>query len=136
MDDITGRARNNVEEAISHITTQKERYLVWAEDAKHFFESENREATWRGMVFNPTKTKLLCISATQNSSMSSFIYVEDATIKSSPTMKVVGYTFGSRPGPAAHLADDRARVLARMWILRNLKKAQIPAPWSAYNEMP
>ena len=127
VDDITGRSRNNVEQAISHYTTKKERRLVWAEDAEHFFDSVNRKATQRGMVVNPTKTKLVCIAAAQNSAVSSFINVGDTTIRSGPTMKVVGYTFGSRPGPAAHLADVRARVLARMWILRNLKKAQIPS---------
>ena len=39
-------------------------------------------------------------------------------------MKIVGFTFGRRPGLAAHI---RKRVAAHTWIIRTLKRAGIPS---------
>ena len=113
-------------EAVSTFTTNKEVKEVWARGAERFYQDVTANADERGMRVNPEKTQLLCISAAIHSDVSSYIVVAGRRVDSNKTMKIVGYTFGSKPGPAAHVEQILRKCVARSWILHNLKKALIP----------
>lgn len=127
VDDVTGRCCNDVTAAISYLTTSKERKSVWADGAQAFYQGIVNEAGLKGMRVNPKKTKMVCISAAINSEVTSFIEVDGERVESQNTLKIVGYTFGKRPGQQAHLDNVGRRVAQRSWIVRNLKKAGVPS---------
>ena len=126
VDDITGRCRNDTTAALSHFTTNREQKKIWAEGAQDFYDCVSDNAVARGMVVNPRKTKMVCITAPVGAEVSSFIRAGGTTIESQDTLSIVGYTFGKKPGPQAHLDSIKRKVSARSWIVRNLKKPQIP----------
>ena len=72
--------------------------LITYQSNYHIYETIPDNATAKGMKVNPRKTKLLCISAAQCSEVSSFIEVDGERIESADSLKVVGFTFGRRPG--------------------------------------
>ena len=51
------------------------------------------------MLVNEAKTQLLCITSAINYDVRSEMCVGGNTITSADTLKIVGYTFGRRPGP-------------------------------------
>ena len=127
VDDVTGKTKDNFKHTTCHITTQKKRRMIWAESAQSFYNSVATNCLDKQMVVNPQKTKLLCISPAIHSDVSSYVVVDGNLVTCADTLKIVGYTFEQRTGPAAHVVDIRSKVIARMWILRNLKRAGIPA---------
>ena len=46
-------------------------------------------------------------------------------IKSSETMKILGFVFGSRPTADAHIASIKTKFRRRLWLLRNLKRSNL-----------
>ena len=126
VDDITGREKNDMTTGIMSWSTRKEERLLFAKGAQDFFESARTNAVEAGMVVNQSKTQILCVSAARNSNVRSFISVEGNTLISSDKMKIVGYTQGRRAGVAEHIRSIRTKFARRSWVLRNLKKANIP----------
>ena len=76
------------------------------------------------MKINVKKTQLLVISPPNGYQTSAVMRQDDGgNIALVETMKLVGFTFGSRPGAAAHLEVVRDRIKRRMWMLYNLRDA-------------
>ena len=114
-------------DARSHISTVKEKKHLWAAGDQSFYEVVVKNSESKKMVMNPRKTKLVCISPAIYSEVTSFVRIGGDELQSENSMKIVGYTFGRRPGPAAHIEDVRKRVAMRTWIIRNLKRAGVPS---------
>lgn len=57
--------------------------------------------------------------------MRSFIRLPQGPRISSDTLKVVGYTFGRRPGPAEHIKQLRKSYGARAWVIRHLRRLDL-----------
>ena len=77
------------------------------------------------MTVNAKKTQILCISSTKARETSSFIVTADSEIHSQERLKILGFTFSSRPNAAAHLEEVTKKFKCRLWLLRNLKKAKV-----------
>ena len=97
---------------------------------KHDLLSQNvfrrvvRKAESRGMVVNKGKTKMLCISDAQSYKARSYLLDGDGSeIKSSESMKILGFHLDSRPSAHAHISALKKRMRDTTWILRHLKLA-------------
>lgn len=71
---------------------------------------------------NDMKTQLLCLTSAINYDVRSFIRLPEGQLTSGETLKVVGFTFGRRPGPSEHIKALRRSYGARAWVLRHLKR--------------
>ena len=74
------------------------------------------------MLVNDSKTQLLCITTAINYDVRAQIKVGDEIITSADTLKIVGFTFGRRPGAAAHVKALRRKYGVRAHIIRHLKQ--------------
>ena len=78
------------------------------------------------MSVNQKKTQLLAISASSTEDVTTFIRMPDGTVTmSQPTLKILGFVFGSRPSVQPHLDHICMKFRARVWIIRHLKQAKI-----------
>ena len=76
------------------------------------------------MKINAKKTQLLVISPPNGYDTSAVLRQEgEEEVWSVDTLKLVGFTFGLRPGAAAHLEVIHARFRRRVWMLYNLRDA-------------
>ena len=79
------------------------------------------------MKMNDAKTQLLCVSTAINYQVRASIDMAGGTLVSGDTLKVVGFTFGRRPGAGEHVVALRKKYGARAYIIRHLKKINTPA---------
>ena len=77
------------------------------------------------MLVNEKKTQLLCITSAINYDVRSFVRLPGEVRTSTDTLKVVGFTFGRRPGAAEHVKALRRSYGARSWAIRHLKRSGI-----------
>ena len=80
----------------------------------------------KGMKFNSSKTKLLCISdAISYLPEVQIRDVDDSLITSSPedSMKMLGFHFSTKPNVNKHIEVLMRRFRARFWILIHLRNA-------------
>ena len=81
-----------------------------------------------GMKVNPKKTQALCITSAKNMVCSSYINDPNGgKIKSSNKLKILGFYFNTTPSPQAQIDRMVRKVRMRLWMLRYLKTAGLPA---------
>ena len=74
-----------------------------------------------GMKVNTLKTNQICISDALSFRATAHIFTEGGEkIECSENLKVLGYTFGSKPTCAAHIETVRRGVRGRYWLLIHL----------------
>ena len=71
------------------------------------------------------KNQLLCISPINYCETTSYIQIDSECIASQASLKLLGFTFGNRPGIAAHLESMWSKYSARAWAIRRLKKVKV-----------
>ena len=125
IDDISAAVKCDVTGAQMFISTQKERRIIHARDCQVFFENVKNNCERRGMRVNDGKTQLLCISTAINYDVRAEITAGESNIQSADTLKIVGFTFGRRPGAAAHVDALRRNYGARAHVIRHLKQNDI-----------
>ena len=110
----------HTDQASVHISTASPTAMFDRLDMKEL----NRRAEAINMEINIKKTQLLVITP-PNGYQSSAVMRQDngESITSVETMKLVGFTFGSRPGAAAHLEVVQDIIRRWMWMLYNLSDA-------------
>ena len=110
--------------APSHITHKKEVKLAHAAKSEQFLKLTAQNAARIGMKINISKTKLLCITVAKNSMVNTYINASKKEIISgSETLKMLGFVFGRRPNAQAHVTYIKKKFYGKLWILRNLMKA-------------
>ena len=78
------------------------------------------------MKINQKKTQLLCISGRNDSTVNTYVRATTGDIiKSSDTLKILGFTFGTDPTPEAHIKKVEESFRKKIWTLRYLKKAKL-----------
>ena len=77
------------------------------------------------MKINNKKTQLLCISSRSDSDIMSYINASSERIISSESLKILGFTFGTKPNASAHISKVEQKFGCKIWTLRCLKKARI-----------
>ena len=75
-----------------------------------------------GMRVNVKKTQLLCISPNNGCLTSAVIQASGETIRSSTTMRLVGFTFGASPSTDAHVYGIREECRRKVWFLFHREK--------------
>ena len=76
-----------------------------------------------GMKVNTSKTNQICISDSLTFKAESHFYTkEGCRIESSDSMKVLGFTFGSKPNCSRHVDAVRRSVRGRYWLLIHMKQ--------------
>ena len=96
---------------------------------KHAVASQNmfrrvvNNAEEIGMKVNSSKTKQICISDSLSFKASAHIYTtEGERIGTEEHMKVLGFTFGSRPNCSVHIETVRRSFRGRYWLLIHLRQ--------------
>ena len=111
-----------------HISMHKEKRLIHAGDCQSFMETVKNNCERIGLKVNAAKTQLLCISTAINYDVRARILTDDVEITSADTLKIVGFTFGRRPGVGAHVDALRRKYGARAYVIRHLKhQAGLPS---------
>ena len=110
IDDLTGISKYANTDAVSTYTTEKETRVLRAWETERFYNQVAENAARIGMVVNPKKTQLLCVSTTLHSNITSYIVADGEKISSQDALKTVGFHIGNKPGAHAHVAALRKKA--------------------------
>ena len=125
IDDYNIIEKVRVDSAISHFTTQRPSYEVHAPQSENMFGTVKENAKDIGMVVNDEKTQLICIQS-RRSNVSSYIRTgekKEIIERSSNSLKILGFTFGSTPDASTNTDIMIRKFSSRLWALRFLKRA-------------
>lgn len=123
IDDFTTIEKVKVVGSVSHITTGTCKTLVHANKGQAVFMNTGALARERNMKVNGKKTQMLCISG-HSHEVKSYINIGDGKkIVSGDTMKILGFTFGTRPTAQAHINVLLPKMRRRLWMLTHLQSA-------------
>ena len=87
----------------------KQRITIHASQGEIFFKRIIASSDEIGMKVNENKTQLLCISASNESTVSFYIKLLDGSrIQSGDDLKILGFYFDSKPSVAYHIEKLRA----------------------------
>ena len=75
------------------------------------------------MRVNCEKTQLLCVSSNVINSVKSYIRYKGSEIRSTDKLKILGFTFGSKPNVQAHVDALVYKFRSRLWALRHLRRS-------------
>ena len=114
--------------AIRHLSIQGPRESLPAEFTKEALGAVAARADDIGMKVNCSKTQMLCFSSDNGYSTSAQIEVGGEVIKSTDTMKLLGFMLGTAPGVSAHVAHLLAKFRGKFWSLIHLRQAGIKGP--------
>ena len=126
VDDQTFLETAPVSSAVSTISTSKEIRSLHSAGLSETYSRTSSGADDLGMILNTGKTQILCISDAISFDVSSCIKVGQEVIESQEEIKVLGYTFGSRPDARAQVSRVKLNGARRAWSIRHLKKAGVP----------
>lgn len=127
IDDFNNVEKVQVQGSITHISQNRRKCLVHAPQSERVFLGVNEEAQRKNMVVNAKKTQMLCVSTSQDD-VKSYINVDGKRILSSDTLKIVGFTFGSRPTVHSHVNAMLGKLRRRLWMLTHLRQSGMSKP--------
>ena len=122
IDDVTVIEKVRESDAPTHITRGKTKKKIHAPESETILGEVGTKADEVGMVINPTKTQMLCISSSGNDA-NTYIRHGGEVIRSQEEMKILGFWFDRRPDVSCHVRKMLSKARIRLWSLRELKKA-------------
>ena len=126
VDDFLGAEKIFTGTGILTISQKKTTSEVRAVKSELFYKTVEGNAKEIGLSININKTQMLCVSAALHTNVSTYIKVDTEIIKSQTSLKILGFNFGEQPTAAEHLKSISVKFRRRIWVLRHLKKAEIP----------
>ena len=123
IDDYNAIEHIKYSEALSHITTQKRTLKVLAQKSESIFENVCDLAKNIHMKVNSKKTQMLCVHANKDNQITSYITTGSDEIVSSPSLKILGFTFGTEPNANKHVLMANDKMYSKLWTLRYLIKS-------------
>ena len=126
IDDISVLEKLRLPNAITHFTQAKSKRLLHSPESEAIFDEIDGTSEKLGMIINPTKTQLLCITGSRDYETSSYIRHKDKEIRSSDSIKILGFWFDGKPSVGYHVERMLAKTRSRLWPLRRLKKSGLP----------
>ena len=91
--------------------------------SQNAFRTIVRNAKYKGMLVNNDKTCVLCVSDSLSHSRETFITDEEGNeIRSESSLKVLGFSFSTKPTVQAQIDSIIKKFRQRYWTLRHLKK--------------
>ena len=122
IDDYNSIERLCVTNAAAHITTNKRKVTVHAKKSEVLFNRVTEMADDVKMKINSNKTQMLCINPNPYSDMTSYINTpSNEVIRSTDSLKILGFTFGREPNAKMHVTKLIERFHSKLWTLRFLK---------------
>ena len=125
IDDINVGETLDTSEAISHYTTKKEHKEIRSKGCEEMFDVIEKNGKKVGMVINPAKTQLLCLSANNNARVTSFASINGKRLESGEKLKVLGFMFGETPSVKYHIQNLIKKFHKSIWSISHLKKARL-----------
>ena len=124
VDDTTLFDSVKMSEAVRHCTTSRTSEVFQQLRVAGDLDELTRRAEEIGMSINERKTQLLVMSPPNGCETTAVIATGNGSeITSSRTLKLVGFTFGSDPGPGAHVDSIADRYTKKKWMLHHLSEA-------------
>ena len=123
IDDFNAIEQVNIRNSKSHITSGIRHIQTHAEKSEILFRNVRELADRIQMKVNENKTQLLCIHPYNNERVTSYIKTEDSVLKSGETLKILGFTFDSRPDASYHVKKLVTKFYGMLWSLRFLKRS-------------
>ena len=126
IDDLSVGEVVDLDIAVSTFSQKAEQKLVHARKCEEVFEIITKNACSIGMKINAEKTQLLCISDSNYSNTTSYLYTgKEERITSSNEMKILGFVFGERPNADLHVAYTIKKFNRAVWSLNHIKRAGV-----------
>ena len=123
IDDYNSIEKIRLSEAESHITVNKRKLHVLAQKSERVFKEVESLANSINMKVNAKKTQRLCVHANRNNVVDSYIKTGEEEIKSTDSLKIVGFHFNSEPNAVFHVCKTIDKFYNKLWTLRFLKKS-------------
>ena len=127
VDDFVHVEKVRHSDAIAHFTTGKTVIAPQAEKTKEIFEQNSHRSAELGMRINPSKTSMICISAS-DSRVQAYFDVDGKRIESCDELKVLGFWFGRSPGAGTHVQKLVDKFRCRLWAMRHLRDSGMNKP--------
>lgn len=122
IDDFNNIEKVKITGSVSHITVNGTKTLVHAPKSQQLFVEVKNEAEENKMRVNNKKTQMICIHSHQEQ-VNTYMTAEDGRIVSGDRLKILGFTFGTRPTAQAHLECMLPKMRRRLWTITHLKQA-------------
>ena len=123
IDDFNTVEKIKIQDARSHITTNKREIVIKAAKSEAQFEKVRDLAESLNMRVNGKKTQILCIHANNDSKVTSYIGSEQGDINSTTSLKILGFNFGVEPNAVYHVTLLIEKFYRKLWSLRFLRKS-------------
>ena len=108
-----------------HFSTDREKREIHAAGCEEIFEAVRRNASRIGMQVNNAKTQLICLSSNSAIDVQSSIVVDNETIKSQTSMKILGFVLNTRADMSEHVSHVTRKIGMRNWMITHLKPAGV-----------
>ena len=123
IDDILTCEKLNFGDVLPVMRDGKPVKIKQAFNTQNCFRSVSAKSGQIGMIVNAKKTGLLCVSDALSYRPETFILDENNNkIECVDTLKVLGFTFSSRPTVGPHVESIVKRMRQRSWALRHLRQ--------------
>ena len=103
IDDYNSIEKLRVTNAQSVISTRKRKLNVLAKKSEDLFTRIQELASEIKMKVNERKTQMLCINASKNNTISSYIRTSSGKIQPTNKLKILGFTFDNNPNASCHV---------------------------------
>ena len=123
IDDFNTIEKIRITDSESHISTRKRQIRVLALKSEIQFGRVQELAANLNMKVNSKKTQVLCINASSDSIVTSYIRTRDGDINSISTLKILGFHFDSNPSAVFHVTKAIEKFYNKLWTLRFLKRS-------------
>ena len=124
VDDTTLFDAVGTDNAADHLSTSVAKATFEGLCLERDLAEMKRRVEGINMKINAKKTQPLVISPPNGYNTTAVLRQDgEEEVRSIDTLKLVGFTFGSKPGAAAHLEVIRSRFRRRVWMLYNLREA-------------
>ena len=127
IDNTYGIEQLRMDQGEKLISEKKTETKIRARASEDFLRIVRERSKKIGMKLNDKKTQLLCINACTTENVNSYIKIDNETIMSQDSLKILGFTFGRHPNVNIHFKKMIKKVQSRSWIIRNLKRSGFKA---------
>ena len=125
IDDTTTIEAVDKQLGVRHITTGRTLESIPGPKTGGLLCSIIRAAEEIGMKVNCAKTQLLVVAPDNGCTTTCTLNMENATIRSKSTMKLLGFMLGSSPGVGPHVQYLKEKFRKRFWALIHLRRSGI-----------
>lgn len=137
IDDFNIIERIPTANSVTHYSQNRPLTTVHADQSESELVRISETAKQINMVVNPLKTQLLCMNGDSAMDVRSFIRHQGSEIKSSDSLKILGFQFGKNPDVSNQVDFLLTKSRSRLWGLRKLKAHGHPndvclAYWTCY----